>query len=175
MKFLYEASGFPKTKPRRSQKEWVVLLDELAAIAVKARDGFHCRAAGCKKQWLPVMLASGRVIVAEDCHWAHIVSRARGLKFRHAMNNGITLCFQHHKRYDAFYDQQKLDFLMGCGVDLEVFMDLQARAHEVETSFDGEQRAVILLEELEKGLSVCERNGIAMEIERMKVLEFYGT
>lgn len=162
-----------KLAARKTVKDYTKLLDELTALAVKARDQFHCRASGCAKQWLPVMLASGRVLVAEDCHWAHIVPRARGLALRHEMNNGITLCFRHHKQFDALDESQRLEFLESCGVATEVFMDLQARAHEVVVDFDGEEKAWANLMKLEEGLLRCEREGITMELVREQVTGFF--
>lgn len=173
MKFLNQVLSHSKTIETRSQKEWIVLLDELTALTVKARDGFRCRASDCSKQWLPVMLAGGRVIVAEDCHWAHIVPRVRGLALRHEMDNGITLCFKHHKQFDAFYENEKFEFLKCCGMDAEIYLGLQARAHEVKTDFDGATPARARIKRLKYELQRCEDGGVALEIDCGKVCDFF--
>ena len=173
MKFLNQSLVHHEISSRRTHKQWIALLDELTALTVKARDKFHCRASGCGKQWLPVMLAGGRVLVAEDCHWAHIVPRARGLSLRHELGNGLTLCFRHHKKFDALDESEKIAFLESCGMEAETVRSLQARAHEIKTDFDGAYHARIMIGVLNNELRNCEVYGVAMEIEREQVLEFF--
>lgn len=114
-------------------------MDELTALAVKVRDGFACRAPGCRKVWQPQVRENGKVIVGEDCHWAHIIPRARGLAVRHEIENGLTLCFSHHKEFDRLKDKARLDFLKMAGVSAEQFFALEAQSRMLVTQFDGQE------------------------------------
>lgn len=169
MKFLDQAFSRSKTTNHRTQKDWTALLDEMAALAVKARDGFRCRAYECRKQWQPVMLPSGRVVIAENCHWAHIFPRARGLALRHEMENGLTLCYAHHKAFDAMTENEKFDFLLENGARHELYYDLQRRSRELVPDLDGRARATKMLNCLREALRGCESFGLEMDV----VLAFF--
>ena len=173
MKFLNQSLVHHEISSRRTHKQWIALLDELTALTVKARDKFHCRASGCGKQWLPVMLSGGRVLVAEDCHWAHIVPRARGLSLRHELGNGLTLCFRHHKKFDALDESEKIDFLESCWMEAETLRSLQTRAHEIKMDFDGAYHARIMIGALNNELRNCENLGLDMELMREQVISFF--
>lgn len=173
MKFLNQALAHPKTTNHHSQKEYVALLDELAALTVKARDKFQCRDLNCRRHWLPVMIPSGRVIVAEDCHWAHIFPRARGLALRHELDNGLTLCFRHHKAFDAMTETEKFESVIENGLREEVYFDLQKRSRDIVTAMEGSKRASALLLALREQLFDCQAKDVSLELEIEKVLKFY--
>jgi hypothetical protein len=72
-----------KMPVKKSKKGELRTLDKIWKEKVKQRDNFTCQV--CNKK-----------LLGKNCHSHHIIPK--GIKtFRWDINNGITLCFQHHK------------------------------------------------------------------------------
>ena len=76
-------SNLFKRKKKRSKKSEQRELDEIWKMKVKQRDSYNCQV--CKKK-----------VEGHNCHAHHILPKGFS-RLRWDVNNGITLCYRHHK------------------------------------------------------------------------------
>lgn len=114
------------------------------------------------------------MVISVNCHWAHIIPRARGLLLRHELENGLTLCFKHHKEFDALNAKARIDFLLDCGVTADLYEGMSRNENGVIYDFNGKDKGGELLVALNRHLRQCEEREVVMELDRKKVVAFYA-